>query len=288
MPLHCLHCRQMRLCSHDPQSLPPVCPPPCLLARLLLQVSHCFRREAGSSGARDRGLYRLHQFTKVELFAYVAPTYADTPAHVSASVGGGEGGAGGRQTTTEPLLPNPASDAFLRRLVDLQIMMYAELGLHFRVLDMPTEELGAAAYRKYDIEAWMPCRPTLAAAAASAATAGASAAASGSGLGDFGEICSASNCIDYQARRLNVRYKHAQNDNRFVHTLNATACAIPRVMLALLETHQQADGSVAIPSALQPFLGGVSVLRPPPLQAAAPAGREGALFAGVPARMPME
>jgi seryl-tRNA synthetase len=181
-------------------------------------VSHCFRREAGANGQRDKGLYRLHQFSKVELFAYV-------PA-----VG----------TVGEPA----PSDTMFQSFVDMQAAMFTELGLHFRVLNMPTEELGAAAYKKVDMEAWMPCRPST------------------DGVGAYGEISSTSNCIDYQSRRLNIRYKHAPRDNRFVHTLNGTACAIPRTMLAILETHQQKDGSVALPPALWPFMGGKRVLTP--------------------------
>lgn len=197
-------------------------------------VSHCFRREAGASGQRDRGLYRLHQFTKVELFAFVEPESA---------AGAASGGAGGDGSA--------ASDAMLESIVSLQKSMFAELGLHFRVLDMPTEELGAAAYRKYDIEAWMPCRSE------------GGAAGAGVGKGAYGEVSSASSCLDYQARRLNIRYKDAATgENRFVHTLNGTACAVPRAMLALLETHQQKDGSVQIPACLQPFMGGRTVLTP--------------------------
>lgn len=204
-------------------------------------VSHCFRREAGSGGQRDKGLYRLHQFTKVEMFAYVAP---DSPAEVAGAASPPpSSSSGGSFPPHIRTLPSPASEAMFKRLTDMQVSLFNELGLHFRVLDMPTEELGAAAYRKYDIEAWMPCRGE-------------------DGAGAYGEVSSASNCIDYQARRLNVRYKAGPKDNRFVHTLNATACAVPRTMLALLETHQQADGSVVIPPALRPFMGGREVLTP--------------------------
>lgn len=125
------------------------------------------------------------------------------------------------------------------------------------------KELGAAAYRKFDIEAWMPGR-----AAAPAASEGGSsppsAATSAVALGAFGEVSSASSCADYQARRLNARYRHDPRggDNRFLHTLNATACAIPRTILAILETHQQADGSVALPACLQPYMGGRDRLEP--------------------------
>ena len=208
----------------DPSSLPAT----------YCAVSHCFRREAGGGGARDRGLYRLHQFTKVEMFAFVTPQQQQQQQQGDSNI------------TTAPdgrIAPSPGSEAMFRRLTDMQVRLFSELGLHFRVLDMPTEELGASAYRKFDVEAWMPCRGE-------------------KGEGAYGEVSSASNCIDYQARRLNIRYKAGPKDNRFVHTLNATACAIPRTIIALLETHQQQDGSVVIPPALRPFMGGREVLKP--------------------------
>ena len=175
---------------------------------------HCFRTEAGAAGAQTRGLYRLHQFSKVELFALCTPEQ---------------------------------SEALHGQLLDFEIGLYSELGLHFRVLDMPACDLGAPAYRKFDVEAWMP------------------------GMGRFGEISSASNCTDYQARRLNIRYRPAAAPGggaakpalRHVHTLNATACAVPRMIIALLETHQQADGSVTVPEVLRPFLGGMATIAAP-------------------------
>ena len=106
---------------------------------------------------------------------------------------------------------------------------------------MPTHELGAAAYRKYDIEAWMP------------------------GRNQWGEISSASNCLDYQARRLDIRYQSSSKRGglEFVHTLNGTACAVPRTVVALLETHQRPeDGSVAIPEVLRPWMMGIDYLKP--------------------------
>ena len=173
------------------------------------------------------------------MFAFVAPTTTEEDALVSS----------GLPSPAGPLPPCPSIDAALDALVRLQMSMFAELGLHFRVLDMPTEELGAAAYRKFDIEAWMPCRVS----AVGDATSGA-----------FGEISSASCCADYQARRLNARYRRDARggDNRFLHTLNATACAVPRTMLALLETHQNEDGSVNIPLCLRSYMGGREKLAP--------------------------
>lgn len=136
-----------------------------------------------------------------------------------------------------------------QELLDLEVELFAGLGLHFRVLDMPTSDLGAPAYRKYDIEAWMP------------------------GLQRYGEISSASNCTDYQARRLNIRYRPTVDDDKkkgtnsrvptkFVHTLNATGCAVPRMLVALLETYQDEDGGVRIPKALQPFMFGIDRIVP--------------------------
>ena len=132
--------------------------------------------------------------------------------------------------------------------------MYTELGLHFRIVDMPSGDLGAPAYRKFDIEAWMP------------------------GLQRYGEISSASSCTDYQARRLNIRYRQAAKQQAeqapspkkqkkqkgaptaFCHTLNATACAVPRMIVAIMENFQQEDGSVRVPGALQPYLGGLQLI----------------------------
>jgi len=177
---------------------------------------HCFRTEAGAAGSASKGLYRVHQFSKVEMFVLATPEQ---------------------------------SDALHEELISLEEEMFAELGLHFKTLDMPTEDLGAPAYRKYDVECWMP------------------------GMDRYGEISSASNCTDYQARRLNIRYrpsamvedkkgKKKKAPLQFVHTLNATACAVPRMIIAILETFQQEDGSVLVPEPLRPYLGGADVLRP--------------------------
>ena len=166
---------------------------------------HCFRTEAGAGGVGEKGIYRLHQFTKVEMFVACRPE---------------------------------ESDAMLEEIVGHQKSLYEALGLDARVLDMPPHELGASAYRKYDIEAYLR------------------------GKGEFGEISSASNCTDYQSRRLQIRYRPQQGGEglRFVHTLNATAAAVPRLIVALLETHAQPDGSVLIPEVLQPYMGGLQSL----------------------------
>lgn len=133
------------------------------------------------------------------------------------------------------------SEALHQELVDLEVEMYSELGLHFRVLDMPTCDLGAPAYRKTDVEAWMP------------------------GLNRYGEISSASNCTDYQARRLNIRFKADEKarvkDSKFAHTLNATAVAVPRMIVAIMETFQQEDGSIVVPEVLRPWMHGIQVIQ---------------------------
>ena len=162
---------------------------------------HAFRTEAGARGVAAKGLYRMHQFSKTEMFALCAPEQ---------------------------------SEELFDELCTIQKTMYGELRLHFRMLEMPTEELGAPAHRKVDVEAWMP------------------------GRGEYGEVFSASNCTDYQARRLNTRFRpEPKASPRFVHTLNATACAIPRMIIAVLEQNQRADGTVAVPKVLQGFMGGM-------------------------------
>ena len=165
----------------------------------LAAVSHCFRPETGHGGKASRGLYRLHQFTKVEMFVHCTPDQAE---------------------------------AQFQALLDVQMRLYAALGLHFQVLEMAMDELGAPAYRKIDIEAWMP------------------------GRGEFGEISSLSNCTDYQSRRLRIRhYPEGEKKTQYTNTLNGTAMAIPRIMIAILETHQQPDGSIVIPEILRPYMG---------------------------------
>lgn len=165
----------------------------------LCGISHCFRTEAGAGGRAARGLYRVHQFTKVEMFAFTLP---------------GD------------------SDAMLDHLRDLECRLFDGLGIPYRVVDTATGDLGGPAYRKFDLEAWMP------------------------GRGGYGEVTSTSNCTDFQARRLGVRYKvRGEKGTRFVHTLNGTAIAISRALIAVLENYQQADGSVVIPEVLRPWVG---------------------------------
>jgi seryl-tRNA synthetase len=171
------------------------------LPLLYIAESHCFRREAGASGASGKGLYRVHQFEKLELFIVCMP--AD-------------------------------SAEYHEKILALQEEIYTELGIPYRVVLNCTGDLGAPAYKKYDIEAWMPGKGS---------------------AGEYGEITSASNCTDYQARRLNIKYKDPLlKRNQYVHTLNGTASALGRTMIAILENFQRADGSVEIPEPLKRYL----------------------------------
>lgn len=166
----------------------------------LAGVSHCFRREAGAAGQFSKGLYRVHQFTKVEMFVFCLPE---------------------------------ESDRIHEQLRIIEEEIFESLNIPFRVVDTCTGDLGAPAYRKWDLEAWMP----------------------GRNGGEWGEVTSTSNCTDYQARRLNVRFKDDDGKNKFVHMLNGTAIAVSRAIIAILENNQQADGSVRIPRALVPYVG---------------------------------
>ncbi|MDR2588168.1 MAG: serine--tRNA ligase [Spirochaetales bacterium] len=162
--------------------------------------SHCFRREAGAAGQFSRGLYRVHQFSKVEMFVYCAPE---------------------------------DSEEWHTKLLAIEEEIFSGLDIPYRVVDTCTGDLGAPAYRKFDIEAWMPGRGE---------------------AGEWGEVTSASNCTDYQARRLGVRYKEGGKP-RFVHMLNGTAIALSRGIIAVLENFQEEDGSVKIPPRLAPYTG---------------------------------
>ncbi len=161
-------------------------------------LSHCFRTEAGSHGRASRGLYRVHQFTKVEMFAFSTPEQ---------------------------------SEEIHNEMVEIEEKVFQGLELPYRVVDICTGDLGGAAYRKYDLEAWMP------------------------GRNDFGEVTSTSNTTDYQARRLRIRYRKTGGRPQLLHTLNGTALAISRALIALLEVHQREDGTVRLPGALVPYVG---------------------------------
>ena len=159
--------------------------------------SSCYRREAGSYGKDTRGIIRVHQFEKVEMFSYCAPEDA-AEEH--------------------------------KRLLGWEKEFLTSLELPFRVIDVAAGDLGSSAARKYDCEAWIPTQ------------------------GKYREVTSTSNCTEFQSRRLSVRLKDAQG-TRPLATLNGTLCAIPRNIVAILENHQRADGSVRVPEALRPFLG---------------------------------
>ena len=171
----------------------------------MVGLSHCFRREAGAAGKRDRGLFRVHQFTKAELFI----------------VGQPEDG-----------------EALHQELLDLERDIFIGLEVPFRVLDVCSGDLGAPAYRKFDIEAWMPGKEN-----------------DDGSRGSWGEVTSASNCTDYQSRRLETKTIDRAGTSRFAYMLNGTAIATTRAMIAVLENHQRADGTVRIPDALQPYTG---------------------------------
>ncbi|WP_437028309.1 serine--tRNA ligase [Streptomyces sp. enrichment culture] len=166
--------------------------------------SPCFRREAGSHGKDTRGIFRVHQFDKVEMFSYVAPEDAQ---------------------------------AEHRRLLEWEKQWLTSLELPFRVIDVASADLGSSAARKYDCEAWIPTQ------------------------GKYRELTSTSDCTEFQSRRLQIRVREDKKV-RPLATLNGTLCAVPRTIVAILENHQQADGSVRVPEVLRPYLGGRELLEP--------------------------
>lgn len=159
--------------------------------------SHCFRQEEGAYGKYSKGLYRVHQFTKAEMFIYCKPE---------------------------------ESDKYHEFILEMEEKIYQELGLPYRVVEMCSGDLGAMAARKFDIEAWMP------------------------GRNEYGEVTSTSNCTDYQARNLNIKFRR-KGKNEYVHMLNGTAIATSRAPLAILENYQTKDGHVEIPKVLQKYMG---------------------------------
>lgn len=166
--------------------------------------STCYRREAGAAGKDNRGILRVHQFNKLEMFSYVHPDEAE---------------------------------AEHERLVSFQEGMLQACGLSYRVIDVAAGDLGSSAARKFDIEAWVPTQ------------------------GTYRELTSTSNCTTFQARRLDTRYRTPSGKTAPVATLNGTL-ATTRWIVAILETHQQRDGSVIVPEALRPYLGGLEVMEP--------------------------
>ncbi len=168
------------------------------LDKKYVAISHCFRKEGGAYGKESRGLYRVHQFTKVEMFIFCKPEN---------------------------------SEKYHEEIKEIEKEIYTELGLPIRVLDICTGDLGGPAYRKYDLEAWIPMK------------------------NNWGEVTSCSNCTDYQARRLNIKFRDKNGELKFVHTLNGTAVTSSRTLLVILENYQQKDGSINIPKVLQPYTG---------------------------------
>ncbi len=166
--------------------------------------SPCFRREAGSHGKDTRGIFRVHQFDKVEMFSYVTPE---------------------------------DSQAEHQRLLEWEKQWLTSLELPYRVIDVASADLGASASRKFDCEAWIPTQ------------------------GKYRELTSTSDCTEFQSRRLSIRVRDGKQV-RPLATLNGTLCAVPRTIVAILENHQQADGSVRVPEVLRPYLGGREVLEP--------------------------
>lgn len=159
-------------------------------------LSHCFRKEAGAYGKESKGLYRVHQFTKVEMFVFANPEQ---------------------------------SRAVHEELLNIEEEIFQGLGIPYRVVEIAAGALGAQAAKKYDLEAWL------------------------AGRGEWGEVTSTSNTTDYQARNLDIKYRNARG-NEFVHTLNGTAIAVSRAIIAILENFQQKDGGVKIPKALHEYL----------------------------------
>lgn len=176
----------------------------------LAAVSTCFRSEVGSGGRDVRGLYRVHQFAKVEQVILCAPDAAE-------------------------------SERMLQEITRHAEQLLQLLELPYRVVAVCTGDMGQKTYKQYDIETWMPSREA------------------------YGETHSSSNLHDFQARRSNIRCRDAEGKLVYCHTLNNTAVASPRILIPLLENHQQADGSIRIPAALQPYMGGAEYIRLPHL-----------------------
>ncbi|MDD4271955.1 MAG: serine--tRNA ligase, partial [Patescibacteria group bacterium] len=176
------------------------------LPKKYVAVSHCFRTEAGSYSKFSKGIFRVHQFTKVEMFQYTAPE---------------------------------TSEAAHQEILNIEKEIFKGLNIPFRVIDHSTADLGAPSYRTFDLEAWMPGKPNKAGE-----------------MGDWAEITSTSNCTDYQSRALNVKYKNKNGDKNLVHTLNGTAVAVSRAIIAIMENYQRADGSMKIPKVLRKYMPG--------------------------------
>ena len=180
--------------------------PEAELPKKYVAVSHCFRTEAGSYTKYSKGIFRVHQFTKIEMFVYTLPKDSES-AHME--------------------------------LLDIEREIFSGLEIPFRVIDHCTADLGAPSTHTFDLEAWMPGKPN-----------------KEGKMGDWAEITSTSNCTDYQARGLNIKYKDTAGEKHYVHMLNGTAIAITRALIAIMENFQQEDGSIAIPKVLWQYLPG--------------------------------
>ena len=167
-------------------------------------LSHCYRTEAGSYGRESKGLYRVHQFTKLEMFIYCKPE---------------------------------ESEEMHRAILEVEKEIVDGLDLPYRIIDVASGDLGAPAYRKYDIEAWMVMK------------------------NGYGEITSTSNCTDYQARRLNIKYRRHGGETALVHTLNGTAIVTSRLPIAIFENFQTEKGTIEIPKVLQKYMGGLKEIK---------------------------
>lgn len=167
--------------------------------------STCFRREAGSYGKDTKGIIRVHQFDKVEMFSFCAPEVSEKEHEM---------------------------------LVGIEEEIVQELGFAYQLVNICSGDLGAPAAKKFDIEAWIPTQ------------------------GCYREITSCSNCTTYQARRAGIKFTNAEGKKEFIHTLNGTACAMPRMIVSILENNQNADGSVTIPECLRPYMGGKDKIVP--------------------------
>jgi len=174
------------------------------LPRKYVALSHCFRTEAGAYSKFSKGIFRVHQFTKVEMFEYVTPEKSEE-AH--------------------------------KELLEIEKEIFEGLKIPFRVIDHCTTDLGAPSYRTYDLEAWMPGKPS-----------------KEGKLGDWAEITSTSNCTDYQARGLNIKYQTKNGEKKYLHMINGTSIAMTRPIIAILENFQQKDGSIEIPEVLHKYL----------------------------------
>jgi len=175
------------------------------LPKKYVAISHCFRTEAGAYSKFSKGMFRVHQFTKIEMFQYTTPEQ---------------------------------SEAAHQEILKIEKEIFKGLEVPFRVIDHCTADLGGPSIRTYDLEAWMPGKPN-----------------KEEKMGDWAEVTSTSNCTDYQARGLNIKYKSKEGKIDYLHMLNGTAIAAPRALIAIMENNQQKDGTIRVPKALHKYCG---------------------------------